>query len=69
MYTMPNCECNEELEFDIDCCEEVDYNGNFISVQTYGHCPKCKKQYKWLDFYDLSSWGELTEIKNEEWQN
>ena len=67
MYSMPNCECNEELE--IDCYEDLEQDGDTVSVQIYGHCPKCNRQYKWFDFYELSSWGELTELESEEWQN
>ena len=61
MYKMPRCTCGEELEFDTDTDLWVD--GDTATMVSHGHCPKCEKQYKWLDHYELTDWSKLEEIE------
>ena len=57
MYEMPKCICSEDLEFDRD--EFFDGDTDIILMRSYGHCPKCKKQYKWKDEYILTDFSDL----------
>ena len=60
MYEMPKCTCGEELEFDDDidlCCDE-----SLLTMVSYGHCPRCEKEYRWNDCYLLSYWNNLEEV-------
>lgn len=57
---MPKCKlCGTELEFD----DGIDQYGDAeeIRVKELGHCPKCKKAYKWFDVYKFSYFEELEE--------
>lgn len=59
MYEMPKCKCGEELEFDRET--ELLADGDSIIMTSHGHCPKCRKKYKWYDYYELSDWNGLEE--------
>ena len=61
MYEMPKCTCGEELEFDMD--DGLECDGDVASMLSFGHCPKCGKEYKWYDYYTLSHYMGLKEIK------
>ena len=63
MYETPKCKCGEELEFDFDTGFWCD--GDVATMVSHGHCPKCGKKYKWLDYYVLSHWNNLEEEKIE----
>ena len=50
---MPKCKyCNVELEFDNILDEYTDASEVVIKVS--GHCPKCKRNYRWIDIYVYS---------------
>ena len=51
-YEMPKCTCGEELEFDDDT--DLYCDGSLLTMASYGHCPKCEKEYRWNDYYVLS---------------
>ena len=59
-YEMPKCTCGEELEFDDDT--DLYCDGSLLTMASYGHCPKCEKEYRWNDYYVLSYWGDLEEV-------
>lgn len=61
MYEMPKCECGEELEFDRD--DYYDADGEVIISKCWGHCPKCGKQYTWLDHFEISHYSDLEETE------
>ena len=58
-YKDLKCKCGEVLEFDNDTDMRVD--GTMATMVSHGHCPRCEKKYKWLDYYTLSHWGDLEE--------
>ena len=61
MYEMPKCTCGEELEFDND--EFFDGDCGILFYKVYGHCPKCRKHYKWKDEYILTEYYDLEETE------
>lgn len=61
MYENPKCECGKELVFETD-----DFFGgddDIVLYQSYGHCPKCKKRYRWKNVYALTDFSDLEEIE------
>ena len=56
----PNCPyCKVELDFD-DHYDMYD-DGDSIIVKAIGHCPKCKKNFKWEDVFTLCGFQDLEE--------
>lgn len=56
----PYCpHCGVELDFD-DHYDMYD-DGDLIIVKAYGHCPECKKEFRWEDVYHLSGFQNLEE--------
>lgn len=51
--------CKTELEFD----DTVDTwaDEEIVEMKNIGHCPKCKKKYKWTDYYKFAYHKDLEE--------
>lgn len=61
---MPEClECKAELEF-YDTIETY-VDGDIIIIHEVGHCPKCRKKYKWEDVYEFSHFENLEVLEED----
>ena len=57
---MPNCKyCKVELEFDDTVDEYVD--NEEVTLYEVGHCPNCRRNYKWQDYYEFKYYTNLEE--------
>ena len=57
---MPEClECGTELEFDNTLDQYSD--ADVVVFYEIGHCPKCKKAYKWKDIFKFETFEDLEE--------
>lgn len=58
----PKCpHCNENIDC-IDVYDRTQYDDaiyNFV----WGKCPKCKREYQWIEYYVFKEIQELKEIK------
>lgn len=55
---MPVClDCGTELEYDATYDQESD--AEEIICYELGHCPKCKKAYKWKDIFKFETFEDL----------
>lgn len=60
---MPNCKyCKVELEFDDTIDEYAD--DDIVIFYEIGHCPNCKRKYKWQDWYGFKYYNDLEEEEN-----
>lgn len=59
---MPECiECGTELELDYSQNTELD--GDVAAVYQTGYCPKCGKQFTWIDYFEFSRFSNLREAE------
>jgi uncharacterized protein with PIN domain len=59
---MPTCmECGTELELDYSHGTELD--GDIAIVYQTGYCPKCGKNYNWVDYYEFVNFSKLKAVE------
>lgn len=57
---MPKCKyCNVELEFDNTIDRDIDID--IVYLYEVGHCPKCDRDYQWVDKYNFVKFEDLEE--------
>ena len=58
---MPECtNCGTELE--LDYTRGTDLDGDVVVLYQSGYCPKCGKNFKWVDYFEFANFAELKEV-------
>ena len=59
MPSCPHCGCTLIFFEHYDCYDDADTALFFAD----GHCPKCRREYRWTDVYKLHSIEDLEEVE------
>lgn len=65
MELMPSCpqrRCTLIFFEHYDCYDDADKALFFAD----GHCPKCRREYRWTDVYTLNRFEDLEEVDKDE---
>lgn len=61
---MPECtNCGTELE--LDHTRGTDLDGDVVVLYQLGYCPKCGKNFKWVDYFEFTNFAELEEQEDQ----
>ena len=62
MPSCPHCGCTLIFFEYYDCYDDADKALFFAD----GHCPKCRREYRWTDVYTLTCFEDLEEVDKDE---
>ncbi len=61
MIHNPNCPYCDDTELEWDDNGDTCFEGDFMTVKSFGHCPHCKRNFIWEDVYEYDSFQNLEE--------